>query len=77
MGLTTEEEHVCFYFCFLFRLKGKLIRVLLMGVGEGRVGRFGHGWPSDEETLGIRVDRIEDKPLGCHQFGNQERYASI
>ena len=27
------------------------------GLAEG-----GHSWPSDEETLEIRVDRIEEKP---------------
>ena len=36
------------------------------GLAEG-----GHSWPSDEETLEIRVDRIEEKPLGCLQFGNE------
>ena len=40
-----------------------------MGIGGSRIGQFGHGRPSDEETLRVRVDRIEGKPLGCHQFG--------
>ena len=76
MGLTTKkkkrgnEEHVVLFSCSFFRLGKKLLRIWLMGIGGSRIGQFGHGRPSDEETLRVRVDRIEGKPLGCHQFGN-------
>ena len=58
MGMTTEEESVSFGFWFLFLSDGM----------EGRIGISADdgseqaGWPSDEETLEIRVDRIEEKP---------------
>ena len=76
MGLTTEEEIgpilflvlVSFSFRWDGRPNGDFGR---RWVGAGRLAEESHGWPSDEETLEIRVDRIEEKPLSCLQFGNE------
>ena len=65
MGLTTEEENVCFYFFFFFgREEGRKDVLADGGSEKAGLAEGGHGWLSDEETLEIRVNRIEEKPLG-------------
>ena len=74
MGLTTEEEiGSIFIFFYFLSVRWKPNRDVWPTMDRRRpdLTEGGRSWPSDEETLETRVNRIEDKPLVYLQFGNR------
>ena len=62
MGLTEEEEIRFVFFLVEWKAEWRFCRCW---VGEGRIwAEGGRNRPSDRGTLEIRVNRIEEKPLG-------------